>query len=280
MPKTRPPYSSEFRRQMVELVRAGRDPADLAREFEPSAQAIRNWVVQADRQEGRREVKPVADALGTQEREAWRARRHGPDYGAKCVSSGWSVTFSQNPRPGSPARPARCRPGLPVHEREPGRLPNRYHDARASNQGGATKLRLHLGPLELGVSKAGDYAWLHRPPSAHAVADAALLKQVRTVHASSRATHGAPRVHAELRAGGKRYGRKRIARLMRDAGLVGAPAGFDALEVYTTRPDTMFGPTFAAIAPDHPLARALAAKDPAIAAFCEECLRTGDSWAS
>ena len=222
MPKTRPPYSSEFRRQMVELVRAGRDPADLAREFEPSAQAIRNWVVQADRQEGRREVKPVADALGTPEREAWRARRHGPDYGAKCVSSGWSVTFSQNPRPGSPARPARCRPGLPVHEREPGRLPNRYHDARASNQGGATKLRLHLGSPELGVSKAGDYAWLHRPPSAHAVADAALLKQVRTVHASSRATHGAPRVHAELRAGGKRYGRKRIARLMRDAGLVGA----------------------------------------------------------
>ena len=131
MPKTRPPYSSEFRRQMVELVRAGRDPADLAREFEPSAQAIRNWVVQADRQEGRREVKPVADALGTPEREAWRARRHGPDYGAKCVSSGWSVTFSQNPRPGSPARPARCRPGLPVHEREPGYIPCCCNGARA-----------------------------------------------------------------------------------------------------------------------------------------------------
>ncbi len=59
--------------------------------------------------------------------------------------------------------------------------------------------------------------------------------------------------------------------------LVGAPSGFDALEVYTTRPDTMFGPTFAAIAPDHPLAKALAAKDPAVAAFCEECLRSGTS---
>jgi transposase len=44
MPRTRPPYPTEFRRQMVELVRAGRDPNDLAREFEPSAQAIRNWV--------------------------------------------------------------------------------------------------------------------------------------------------------------------------------------------------------------------------------------------
>lgn len=43
MPKTHPAYAPEFRRQMVELVRAGRDPADLAREFEPSAQAIRNW---------------------------------------------------------------------------------------------------------------------------------------------------------------------------------------------------------------------------------------------
>ena len=74
----------------------------------------------------------------------------------------------------------------------------------------------------LGVSKAGYYAWRHRCPSAHTVADAALLKRVRTVHASSRQTYGAPRVHADLRAQGERHGRKRIARLMRDAGLVGA----------------------------------------------------------
>ena len=59
MPKTRPPYAPEFRRQMIELVRAGSDPTDLAREFEPSSQAIRNWVAQADRKEGRREAKPV-----------------------------------------------------------------------------------------------------------------------------------------------------------------------------------------------------------------------------
>lgn len=74
----------------------------------------------------------------------------------------------------------------------------------------------------LGVSRAGYYAWLHRPASVHAQADAALLKRIRTVHATSRDTYGAPRVHAELRTGGERYGRKRIARLMRDAGLVGA----------------------------------------------------------
>ena len=54
MSNTRPPYAPEFRQQMVELVRAGRSPEELAREFEPSAQAIRNWVAQAERDEGRR----------------------------------------------------------------------------------------------------------------------------------------------------------------------------------------------------------------------------------
>ena len=54
MPRSRPPYAPEYRRQMIELVRAGRTPEELAREFEPSAQAIRNWVVQAERDAGRR----------------------------------------------------------------------------------------------------------------------------------------------------------------------------------------------------------------------------------
>jgi putative transposase len=74
----------------------------------------------------------------------------------------------------------------------------------------------------LGVSTAGYHAWLRRPASAHAEADAALLKRISTVHASSRQTYGAPRVHAELRASGEKHGRKRIERLMREAGLVGA----------------------------------------------------------
>jgi putative transposase len=74
----------------------------------------------------------------------------------------------------------------------------------------------------LGVSEAGFHAWRRRPVSAHAVADAALLKRIRTIHAGSRETYGAPRVHAALRAGGERHGRKRIARLMRAAGLIGA----------------------------------------------------------
>ena len=53
MPQTHPPYPPEFRQQMVELVRAGRSPRDLAKEFEPSDHTIRNWVAQADRDESR-----------------------------------------------------------------------------------------------------------------------------------------------------------------------------------------------------------------------------------
>ncbi len=67
MSRNRAPYPLEFRQRMVELVRAGRMPEELSREFEPSAQAIRHWVVQADRDEGRR-----GDGLTSTEREELR----------------------------------------------------------------------------------------------------------------------------------------------------------------------------------------------------------------
>jgi transposase len=66
----RAPYAPEFRQRMVELVRAGREPEELAQEFEPSAESIRNWVKQADRDDGRRE-----DGLTTVEREELRRLR-------------------------------------------------------------------------------------------------------------------------------------------------------------------------------------------------------------
>ncbi len=61
MGKTRPPYPPEFRRQLVELVRSGRSPEALSREFEPTAQSIRNWVVQADIDEGRSDGLTTAE---------------------------------------------------------------------------------------------------------------------------------------------------------------------------------------------------------------------------
>ena len=71
MPKSKPPYPPELRRRLIELVRAGGTPEELGREFEPSAQTIRNWIEQADLDEGRRD-----DGLTTQERtELNRLRR-------------------------------------------------------------------------------------------------------------------------------------------------------------------------------------------------------------
>ena len=70
MPRTRAPYPPEYRQRMVDLVRAGRSPEELAREFEPTGQTIRNWVKQTDLDEGRRQ-----DGLTTVEREELRRLR-------------------------------------------------------------------------------------------------------------------------------------------------------------------------------------------------------------
>lgn len=70
MPKSRAAYSSEFRREIIELVRAGKSPSKLAKQYEPSAVTIRKWVAQSDRDEGRRE-----DGLTTAEREELRQLR-------------------------------------------------------------------------------------------------------------------------------------------------------------------------------------------------------------
>jgi putative transposase len=73
----------------------------------------------------------------------------------------------------------------------------------------------------LGVSPSGYWAWAKRPPSPRALADRELTTTIRVIHTESRGTYGVPRVHAELRFGGTRCSRKRVARLMRDAGLEG-----------------------------------------------------------
>jgi transposase InsO family protein len=74
----------------------------------------------------------------------------------------------------------------------------------------------------LRVSTSGYYAWLVREPSKRSCSDAQLLERIRTLHASSRGTYGAPRIHAQLAREGVHVGRKRVARLMRMAGLHGA----------------------------------------------------------
>ncbi|HEX3412503.1 MAG TPA: IS3 family transposase, partial [Stellaceae bacterium] len=174
-----------------------RGPDDLAREFEPSGHSIRAWVAQADRNEGRREE--AAPGLTAFERdELTRLRREN-----KQLRLERDILFKSRGLVCSGDRHAAVRLF-------------RFMSANQACFPIAAMARV------LGVSKAGYYAWLQRPPSARATADAALLKRIKTVHATSRQTYGAPRVHADLHGHGERHSRKRIARLMREAGLVGA----------------------------------------------------------
>ena len=92
MPKSHRPYAPEFRQRIVELVRKGRTPEELARQFEPSAQAIRNWMKQAALDAGER-----TDGLTTEERDELRGGvpvthqpRRGLVLGLQRQPPGWS----------------------------------------------------------------------------------------------------------------------------------------------------------------------------------------------
>jgi putative transposase len=107
----------------------------------------------------------------------------------------------------------------------------------------------------LGVSRSGYYAWKNRPPSERFRFDAVLLEKIEMIHRNSRATYGAPRVHAELRAIGIRCARKRVARLMRLAKLRGCLRGqrmrtTHRLALQQAAPD-LVGRNFASGEPDH-----------------------------
>ena len=88
----------------------------------------------------------------------------------------------------------------------------------------------------LEVSASGYYAWKSRMPSKRLMDDGVLQAEIEAIHRRSRATYGVPRVHAELRAEGTRVGRKRVARLMRRAGLEGASRRQPLLLPHSTIP--------------------------------------------
>ena len=106
----------------------------------------------------------------------------------------------------------------------------------------------------LGVSRSGYYAWRQRPPSARARADRGLNRRIREIHERSRGTYGAPRIRAELRDAGVACSRKRVARLLRQAGLQGCHRRTGP-RIARRRPDTPAAPDlvrreFAAASPD------------------------------
>ncbi len=211
MPRTRSPVPSGVPPPdgRVGSRRARSD--DLAREFEPSAQAIRNWVAEADQQEGRRETKPPAAeaALSASERDGLlRLRRENRQLklGADILScaTAWFARETEF-----------CRRDLPVHEREPGAL-SRSPSWRAC----------------WASSKAGYSAWSGRPSRRG-------FRRTRSCFgASARSTWARARPTARracrrsCRDQGEAHSRKRHPRRMRQAGLSGrasaAATGDDA----------------------------------------------------
>src|SRR5438132_9103484 len=191
MPKSHPPYSPEFRQRIVELVRKGRTPEELARQFEPSAQAIRNWVKQAALDAGER--TDAADDGGT--RRTASAPPRGP------------------PAPRRTRDPVKSR-GLVCtgDEYDPGQG-FEFVTAHQAVHPVATMCRV------LGVSPSGYYAWRKRPLSTRARANVELTAHIEGIHRLSRGTYGAPRIHAELAARGLPAGHNRVARLSRHSAL-------------------------------------------------------------
>lgn len=107
----------------------------------------------------------------------------------------------------------------------------------------------------LKVSTSGFYEWRHRPVSAREQGDAALTETIREIHRQSRGVYGSPRVHAELRLGlGRRCSRKRVERLMRQAGLEGVyrrrSRGCTRRDQSAIPNDDLVGRNFSADGPD------------------------------
>ena len=118
MPRTRPPYPQEFRNRIVELARNGRTPSELAEEFEPTEQTIRNWLKQADRDDGK-----SADRLSTDERDELRRLRKKL---RQMKQERDILAKRRNPavRPGSLGRRAMYRQNLLIHKSASGRIPD------------------------------------------------------------------------------------------------------------------------------------------------------------
>ena len=193
MPRYRTAYPPEFRRQMVDLVRSGRTPEELAREFEPTAQSISTWVKQAERDAGKRTDGPTSA-----DRESWLA------FAVRTIACVRSATSWQRRQPGSRGRARRARTGLPVHERAPGHVSHSYNGPRPEGFG-LGLLRL-AEPTSFGSGDRRRRADAPHPHSPRWIA-----------WNLWRAARSWPK----LKADGLSVGRKRIARLMRAAGIAG-----------------------------------------------------------
>jgi transposase len=101
MPRHRAPYPPEFREQMVELVRSGRTPEELSREFEPTAQAIRNWVQQTEVDAGRRTEGLTSDEKAELSRLKRENRQLREERDILAKAAAWFARETGSIPPGS-----------------------------------------------------------------------------------------------------------------------------------------------------------------------------------
>ena len=176
MARTGRPYAAEFREQFMNLVRSGRTPEDLSREFEPTAQTTHNGVKQADLDAGRR-----SDGLTTEEREELRLLRR------ENKRLRMEQEILKKPQPGLLGRATRSRIGVRVREDESGCF---------FGSGDVPP----IGSL----SPSGYYAWLERKPSERSRRDAALTTEIERVWKENRRVYGRPRDLCRAQGGGHR----------------------------------------------------------------------------
>ena len=184
MPRTRNPYPAEFRDQMVALVRTGRSVESLAREYEPCAATIHEWVRQAAADDG-----DDPSSLTSEERDELRQLRREVRQ------------LRQERRYPLKGRGLVCTKQRDIAE---------VFEFMTANQ---AEYSVQMMSRTLGVSRSGFYAYHSRLPSVRQVADERLSKRIAAIHKASKETYGAPRIHAELADEGIQVGRKGADRL-------------------------------------------------------------------
>ncbi|MBL0693101.1 IS3 family transposase [Comamonas sp. JC664] len=183
-------FTAEFKAGAVRLVlEEGKTVGQVARDLDLTETALRTWVerARADRGQGKPGALTTAEReelsrLRKENRQLQMERDFLKKAGGLLRKGGLEVKFE-------------------------------LIDAQKAH------FPIELMCRQLGVARSGFYAWKKRPESTRKQADRELAAEVAAVHQKSRGTYGSPRVHAELRAKGRRVSRKRVARLMGQQGL-------------------------------------------------------------